>query len=52
MHDTFFKVLEMGVGDKRTVLVPWQLGYGKRGSPPDIGPMAALRFEIKIKAIA
>ena len=41
-------VLGMCLGGKRTVLVPWQLGYGKRGSGPDVPPCSDLLFKITL----
>jgi len=39
----------MGVGGRRVLVVPARLGYGKRGSPPDIPGGAALRFAMTLK---
>ena len=39
------------VGGSRSVLIPSSLGYGKRGSGPEIPPNSALRFDITLKAI-
>eukprot|EP00039_Didymoeca_costata_P010584 m.142751 g.142751 ORF g.142751 m.142751 type:complete len:61 (-) comp14887_c0_seq2:14-196(-) len=41
----------MKKGEKRTIKVPWQLGFGKRGSKPDIPPEADLIFKIALKEI-
>ena len=38
----------MGVGGRRVLVVPPRLGYGKRGSPPDIPGGAALRFDMTL----
>ena len=42
----------MKVGSKYRVFIPSDLGYGLRGSPPNIGPNAALIFEVELLAIA
>jgi FKBP-type peptidyl-prolyl cis-trans isomerase len=39
-------VLGLRFGVVRRVTVPWQLGYGRRGSAPDIPPCADLLFVI------
>ena len=44
-------VLGMKVGERRKLLIPSSLGYGKRGSKPDIPPDAALIFDIKLLKI-
>ena len=41
----------MRVGGARCLTVPAKLGYGKRGSPPEIPPNAALVFDIKLLAV-
>ena len=38
----------MKLGGKRVIRVPWSLGYGKRGSKPDIPPEADLVFTIEL----
>jgi FKBP-type peptidyl-prolyl cis-trans isomerase len=41
----------MRVGGRRMLTIPSSLGYGKRGSMPDIPPNANLCFDIKLKKI-
>ena len=41
----------MKVGDKWRLFIPSELAYGERGAGEDIGPGAALIFEIKLIAI-
>ena len=41
----------MKVGGKRMLTVPAKLGYGKRGSPPEIPGDAVLCFEVKLLGI-
>ena len=41
----------MKVGGKRSLTVPAKLGYGKRGSPPEIPGDAILCFEVKLLSV-
>ena len=41
-------VLGMRRGEKRRLRVPPKVGYGKRGSPPEIPPDATLIFDITL----
>ena len=44
-------VAGMRVGGKRSLVVPPKLGYGQKGSAPDIPPNATLRFSVTLKSI-
>ena len=41
----------MRVGGQRRLIVPWQLGYGERGSPPVIPARANLVFDVEVHAV-
>jgi FKBP-type peptidyl-prolyl cis-trans isomerase FkpA len=38
----------MDIGDKIKIIIPYQLGYGERGSPPTIPAFSPLVFEIEL----
>jgi FKBP-type peptidyl-prolyl cis-trans isomerase len=42
---------QMKVGEKRLIVVPYELGYGTRGDPPRIPRRATLVFEIELLSI-
>ncbi|TFK02889.1 brain-specific angiogenesis inhibitor 1 [Platysternon megacephalum] len=45
-------LLDMCVGEKRRVIIPPQLAYGKRGSPPAVPADAVLQFEVELVGLS
>ncbi|XP_015093564.1 peptidyl-prolyl cis-trans isomerase FKBP11 isoform X2 [Vicugna pacos] len=44
-------LLDMCVGEKRRVIIPSDLAYGKRGFPPSIPADAVLHFDVELIAL-
>ena len=42
----------MRVGGRRKLFVPPKMGYGMKGSAPDIPPGATLHFDITLKSVS
>lgn len=41
-------VTGMRLGERRRLVVPWQLAYGAEGRPPQVPPYATLVFEVEL----
>jgi len=41
----------LGVGDRATLFLPPELGYGAEGSPPDIPPGSELLFYVEVMGV-
>ena len=44
-------MLNMKIGDKARVFIPYYLGYGERGNPPVIPASANLVFDVELVSI-
>jgi peptidylprolyl isomerase len=44
-------IMDMVEGEKRTLIIPPHLGYGKRGYPPVIAPDSYLVFDVELLSI-
>ena len=44
-------IVGMRVGGRRKLVVPPKLGYGKKGSAPELPPNATLLFDVTLERI-
>lgn len=44
-------MLNMKIGDKARIFIPYYLGYGERGNPPVIPPRANIIFDVELPSI-
>ncbi len=44
-------IVGMRVGGRRKLVVPSKLGYGKKGSGPEIPPNSTLLFDVTLERI-